>query len=228
LASGANWKSVDEGWSAVDELICTTLVQPDGVLTSCIDRCRKAGLPDIAVTPALGRFLQIMVAASGARRVLEIGTLGGFSTIFLARGLPEDGGIVSLEANPDYARVARENLSEAGLADRTEVLVGAALDTLRELEGPFDFFFIDADKVNNCNYFDHAVRLASPGALIVVDNVVREGRILEPEPGDEAAIWSRRLYDHVAACQDVEATVIQTVGEKGWDGMLVARFVGRS
>jgi predicted O-methyltransferase YrrM len=225
MASGANWRAANADWTAVDALIESTLVPLDPALAACVELARDAGLPDIAVSPAQGRFLQLLVTMSGTRRVLEIGTLGGFSTIFLARGLAEGGEVVSLEANPAYAEVARRNLAGAGLAEHARVVVGPALESLPDIEGRFDLFFIDADKVNNCAYFNHALRLANPGALILVDNAVREGRIIDPQPGDDAALGTRRLYDHVAQA-GVEATVLQTVGEKGWDGMLIARVPG--
>jgi predicted O-methyltransferase YrrM len=214
----------DPQWIAVDELIDETLVGQDASLRGCLSRSRAAGLPDIAVSPAQGKFLQLLVTASGAGSVLEIGTLGGFSTIFMARGLPEGGRVVSLEANPDFAAVARENIAAAGLSEMVEVIEGRALETLRGLEGPFDFHFIDADKVSNCDYVDHAVRLSSPGALIIVDNVVRAGDILDPAADDFAAKATRRLYDHVARHSALDATALQTVGGKGWDGMLMARL----
>jgi len=218
--------SGEAGWNAVDALIDEKLVQPDSALTDCLARSKAAGLPDIAVSPAQGKFLQLLVTASGARRVLEIGTLGGFSTIFLARGLPSTGKLVSLEADPAFAAIARQNIAAAGLGDRVDVIEGRALETLHGLVGPFDFHFIDADKLNNCAYVDHAVRLSSPGALIFVDNVVRAGEILDPRPGDAAAIGTRKLYDHVAQHPELEATTLQTVGIKGWDGMLIARVRG--
>jgi predicted O-methyltransferase YrrM len=216
----------EQAWDAVDALIDDTLVGADEALTGCLARSRAAGLPDIAVSPAQGKFLQLLVTASGARRILEIGTLGGFSTIFLARGLPPGGRLVSLEANPHFAAVARDNIATAGLAGSVEVIEGRALETLPSLEGPFDFHFIDADKTGYCDYLDHTVRLSSPGALILFDNVVREGDILNPQPADAAALVTRRLYDHVARYPRLEATALQTVGIKGWDGMLIARVRG--
>ncbi|MDG2002142.1 MAG: O-methyltransferase [Novosphingobium sp.] len=215
----------ESGWNDVDALIDDRLVQPDKALSGCLERSRSAGLPDISVSPSQGKFLQMLVTVSGARRVLEIGTLGGFWTIFMARGVPADGMVVSLEANPDYVAVARENIAAAGQADKVEVIEGRALENLPGLEEPFDFHFIDADKVSNCDYVDHAVRLSSPGALIVVDNVVRAGAILAPKADDVMSIGTRRLYDHVSGHPMLDATAIQTVGAKGWDGMLVARVL---
>jgi predicted O-methyltransferase YrrM len=224
MSGGPGWKAVDRRWSAVDALIEESLLGEDPDLAACLADSRAAGLPDIAVSPAQGKFLQLLVAASGSRRVLEVGTLGGFSTIFLARGAGEGGRIVSLELDPAHAEVARANIARAAPPAAVEVRVGPALETLPRVEGPIDFAFIDADKVNNARYVDHALRLARPGALIVVDNVVREGRVLDPQ-GDEAAEATRRLYDHVGGLDRLDPTALQTVGAKGWDGLLIARVV---
>ena len=220
----AGWKAVEHKWAAVDALVGETLLGEDPVLAACLADSRAAGLPDIAVSPTQGKFLQLLVAASGAKRVLEVGTLGGFSTIFLARGAGAGGQVVSLELSPDYAEVARANIARAAPPAAVEVRVGPALGSLPKVEGPIDFAFIDADKVNNANYVDHAVRLARPGALIVVDNVVREGRVLDPQ-GDESAEATRRLYDHVGNHPRLDASALQTVGAKGWDGLMIARVV---
>jgi predicted O-methyltransferase YrrM len=222
MSGVAGWKSVDGEWAKVDALIEDTLLGADPALAACLEASRAGGLPDIAVSPAQGKFLQLLVAVSGAKRVLEVGTLGGFSTIFLARGSGEGGSVVSLELSEDYAEVARANIARAAPPAAVEVRTGPALDSLPHVKGPIDFAFIDADKVNNYAYVDHAVRLARPGALVVVDNVVREGRVLDPQ-GDESAEATRRLYDHVAAHPRLDATALQTVGSKGWDGLLIAR-----
>lgn len=224
MSGAAGWKSVEDRWSAVDALIGETMLGDDPALAACLEDSRAAGLPDIAVSPAQGKFLQLLVAASGAKRVLEVGALGGFSTIFLARGGGEGGNVISLELSAAYAEVARANVARAAPSAEVEVRIGPALERLPSVEGPIDFVFIDADKVNNANYVDHALRLARPGALIVVDNVVREGRVLDPED-DEAAEATRRLYDHVGQHPRLDASVLQTVGSKGWDGLLVARVV---
>lgn len=224
MSGVAGWKSVEDKWSAVDALVGETLLGDDPALAACREDSRAAGLPDIAVSPAQGKFLQLLVAASGAKRVLEVGTLGGFSTIYLARGAGEGGHVVSLELSESYAEVARANIARAAPPALVEVRVGPALESLPQLEGPIDFAFIDADKVNNAAYVDHALRLARPGALIVVDNVVREGRVLDPR-GDESAEATRRLYDHVGKDPRLDASVLQTVGSKGWDGLLIARVV---
>ena len=223
--SGTAWKDVAADWAQVDALIEATLVREDAALAACRRRSNARGLPDIAVSAAQGAFLGLLVQVTGARRVLEVGTLGGYSTIWLARGVGEGGEVISLEVDAGHAEVARENLREAGLDGVASVITGAALDTLPTLQGPFDFVFIDADKVNNAAYVDHAVRVARPGATVIVDNVVRQGLILDPE-ADQAARATRALYDHVAAHPRLEATVLQTVGNKGWDGLLLARVSG--
>ena len=223
--SGTAWKDVASDWAQVDALIEATLVREDAALAACRRRSAERGLPDIAVSAAQGALLELLARVTGARRVLEVGTLGGYSTIWLARGVGEGGEVISLEVDPGHAETARANLREADLESVVTVITGAALDTLSTLAGPFDFVFIDADKVNNVTYVDHAVRLSRADALVIVDNVVREGRILD-SAADEAARATRALYDHVAAHPRLEATVLQTVGNKGWDGMLLARVTG--
>lgn len=223
MSGQAGWKLVDDTWTAVDTLIEDTLLDKDAALENCLRNSRGAGLPDIAVSASQGRFLQMLVELMAAKSVLEIGTLGGYSTIFLARGVGEGGTITTLECESEFAAVARQNIEGAGVSDRVEVLEGAALDILSNLTGPFDLTFIDADKVNNCAYVEHAVRLSRPGALIIVDNVVREGNILDPAPDDESAIGTRAVYDLIGTHPQLESTALQTVGSKGWDGMLLAR-----
>jgi len=216
----AGWKDINPAWEQVDDLIEAALLAEDAALEFAIKNCVENELPDIAVSPAQGKFLQFLVQVSGAKRVLEIGTLGAYSTIWLARGAGPQGSVVTIETEQDYACVARENLKQADLSARVDVRVGAALDVLELLSGPFDFAFIDADKVNNCNYVDHALRLSSPGAIIVVDNVVRQGDILQPQ--DESALGTVELYKHLTSHPRLDATAVQTVGPKGWDGMLFA------
>lgn len=211
------------GPERVDAFIEESLLATDPALAACRERSRDAGLPDIAVTAAQAKFLQLLIEASGAKSVLEVGTLGGFSTIFLARGAGAGGRVVTLELDERYAELARANIARAAPAASVEVIVGPALDSLARLSGPFDFAFIDADKENNGAYVDHAARLARDGALIVVDNVVREGRILDPDPANASDTGSRALYAHVRDHPQLEATALQTVGAKGWDGMLIAR-----
>lgn len=220
MSGVAGWKQVEPAWAAVDGLVEDRLLGPDPVMETCARRCAEAGLPDIAVSPSQGRFLEMLCRLTGARRVLEIGTLGGYSTLHLARGVGEGGQVATLEAKKTYARVAQENFDASGLGERIVLHVGAALKTLAALDGPFDLTFIDADKPNNVAYVDHALRLSRPGALIVVDNVVREGTVLTPAEDDQSAIGTRALYEHVTGHERLRATALQTVGAKGWDGMM--------
>jgi predicted O-methyltransferase YrrM len=218
-----SWRVSDEdAWADVDAYIEGALVGEDAVLEGALAATRAAGLPEIQVSPAQGKWLHLLAKAVGARRVLEVGTLAGYSTIWLARALPREGRIVTLEIDPRHAAVAEQNLARAGVAQRAEVLVGPALDALPRLEGPFDLVFIDADKENNAAYFDHALRLSRPGTVIVVDNVVREGTVLDATSRDGQVAGTRRLFERVAAERRVDATAVQTVGSKGWDGFLMA------
>jgi predicted O-methyltransferase YrrM len=210
-------------WQDVDAWLADRLVGTDEALDAALEAGRAAGLPDIAVAPLQGKLLALLAELVGARAVLEIGTLGGYSTIWLARALPDDGRLVSLELDPAYAEVARANVERAGLGGRVDVRVGAALDTLPGVEGPFDLVFIDADKRTTPAYFEWALRLTRPGSVIVGDNVVRGGALLE---GDDASSEGmRRFVELMAAEPRVDATVIQTVGAKGWDGFALARVV---
>jgi predicted O-methyltransferase YrrM len=210
-------------WQDVDAWLAERLVGTDEALDAALEAGRAAGLPDIAVAPLQGKLLALLAELVGARAVLEIGTLGGYSTIWLARALPDDGRLVSLELDPAYAEVARANVERAGLGGRVDVRVGAALDTLPGVEGPFDLVFIDADKRTTLAYFEWALRLTRPGSVIVGDNVVRGGALLE---GDDASSEGmRRFVELMAAEPRVDATVIQTVGAKGWDGFALARVV---
>ena len=212
----------DAGWAAVDAYVEGQLLPQDPALDFAVANSAARGLDDIAVAPVQGKLLHLMARMAGARRILEIGTLGGYSTIWLARALPEDGELVSLELVAHNAMVARENIAAAGLAGRVTVIDGPALDSLATLTGPFDFVFIDADKQNNAAYLDHAIRLSRPGTTIVVDNVVREGGVLDAESADERIIGTRALFDAVAANPRLTATAVQTVGVKKWDGFLLA------
>ena len=197
----------------------------DPILDRALQRARDAGLPAIEISAQQGRLLQVLALARGARSILEVGTLAGYSTIWLARALPADGQLLSLELDPDAAAVARDNLRDAGLGDRVEVRVGRALDVLDELRRrgapSFDMIFIDADKPPYTEYLDAAIELGHPGTLIVADNVVREGRILAPG-GDEAAAGVARFNSALAADPRVTGVVTQLVGEKGHDGMALA------
>ncbi len=212
----------DQLWHAVDDYLGGLLVGPDAALDAALAANRAAGLPPIDVSPALGKLLNLVVRTSGARRVLEIGTLGGYSTIWLARALPPGGRVVTLERNPHHAAVARDNIARAGLADVVEIVVGPALETLPGLTGPFDLVFVDADKPSNADYLAHAVRLSRPGTVIVVDNVVRRGKVADTADRDPAVVGSRRLIEAMAADPRLDATALQTVGSKGYDGFALA------
>jgi len=219
-----------ERWSEVDDYLAAALLPPDAALEAALAASSAAGLPAIQVSATQGKLLELLARIRGARRILEIGTLGGYSTIWMARALPEDGRLVTLEADPRHAQVATANLARAGFGDRVEVRVGKALDTLPGVEadrlGPFDLFFIDADKANIPEYMRWAMHLASPGAVIVVDNVVRGGAVADADSGNEAVEGARRLIDMLAAEPRLDATVIQTVGSKGYDGFALAVVEG--
>jgi caffeoyl-CoA O-methyltransferase len=213
-------------FAAVDAYIDGLFVPGDPALEGALRAAAEAGLPEIHVSPAQGKLLYLLARLCGARRILEIGTLAGYSAIWLARALPEGGRLVSLEFSPQHAGVARANLERAGLAARCEVIVGPALESLAALasrgEAPFDMIFIDADKPGYTAYLDWAVRLARPGSLLVADNVVREGRVLSPDPADASAIGARDFNAALAADPRVEAVVVQLVGAKGHDGVALA------
>lgn len=213
-----------EQWTAVDEYVTGLLVPEEAALEAAERKSEAAGLPAIAISPPQGKLLYLLARAIRATDILEFGTLGAYSTIWLARALPETGRLTTLEADPDYAEVARANISEAGLESVVDVRVGAALDLLPDLheEGPFDFTFIDADKANIPDYFDAAVRMSRPGALIAVDNVVRHGRLIDADSTDPDLIGVRRLHDMLAEDDRVTATSTQTVGVKGYDGFTLA------
>jgi len=216
----------EETWSAVDEYIVGKLHDPDASLDAAIRASDAAGLPSIQVSAAQGKFLHILVKAHGAKRILEIGTLGGYSTIWMARALPNDGRLITMEIEPAHAAVAKANVERAGVADRVEILVGNALDLLPELEKreqqPFDLFFIDADKVSIPTYFESALRMSRKGSLILVDNVVRKGAVIEENSEDPSVQGVRRLNDMLSGDPRVTATVLQTVGIKGYDGLAIA------
>ena len=214
-------------WAAVDRYIDDVLVAPDEALSAALAASARAGLPPIAVSPSQGKLLHLMARAQSARRILEIGTLGGYSTIWLARALPEDGKLITLEADPKHAEIAGANIARAGLDRRVDLKLGEALKTLPLLaaEAPFDFTFIDADKPNNANYFSWALKLSRRGSLIVVDNVVRDGEIVKASSRDPGVMGVRRLFDLIAAEPRVSATAIQTVGSKGYDGLVVALVI---
>jgi predicted O-methyltransferase YrrM len=216
----------EEIWTAVDGYFSDLLVPADPALEAALATSAAAGLPAINVSPVQGKLLQLLARAIGAHNVLEIGTLGGYSSIWLARALPDGGRLVSLEADPRHAEVARANIARAGLDSSVEVRLGMALDLLPELaaEGgePFDLVFIDADKPNNAAYFDWALQLTRPGSIIVVDNVVREGDVIDAESDSPTVQGVRRFLERLAAEPRVSATAIQTVGGKGYDGFAIA------
>ena len=212
---------MQELWTAVDDYITGGLHERDAILDGVIASTEKAGLPMIQVSAAQGKLLFLLAKIGKARRILEVGTLAGYSTIWMARALPDDGELVTLEIDPKHADVARKNIDRAGLSSRVEVLPGPALETLPTLRGPFDLAFIDADTVNIPSYYDWAVKLSRPGSVIIVDNVVRDGGLIDPD-GDAAVKGVRRLHEVIAAEKRVEATTIQTVGIKGYDGFTIA------
>lgn len=212
--------------SAVDRFIGETLVGEDEALRGAVAAAEAAGLPAIQVSPPQGKLLQLLVRLVGARQILEFGTLGGYSAILMARTLPEDGRLVTLEAKAEYAEVARGSIERAGVGEKVEVRVGPALEALPVLEeegaGPFDLVFIDADKVNTPNYFRWALDHTRPGGLIVADNVVRDGTLGDASDPDEATKAQRHLHEMLSDEMRVSATTIQTVGVKGYDGFLIA------
>jgi predicted O-methyltransferase YrrM len=216
-------------WTKVDRYFGDLLVPVDGALDAALKANEHEGLPQIDVTPLQGRFLEFLVRATGARRVLEIGTLGGYSTIWMARALPEDGRVVTLELDPHHARVAKQNLKAARVAQRVEIVLGPATDTLPKLAstaagqgGPFDLIFIDADKQGYPEYLKWVLKLSRPGTVIVADNVVREGKVLDEKTKDPVIQGVRRFAEMVAAEPRLIATVLQTVGVKGYDGFVLA------
>ena len=207
-------------WSEVDGFLEGRLETGDDVLAATLTSTEEEGLPPIQVSPTQGKFLYVLAAAMRAKRILEIGTLAGYSTIWMGRALPDDGSLVTLEVDPAHAEVARKNLAAAGLTDKVEILVGPALDTLPELEGPFDLVFVDADKVNSPEYVRLSLGLTKPGAVIIVDNLVRSGDILNADNPDAAAM--REVVDLVGTEPRLDGTALQTVGVKGHDGFLIA------
>jgi len=216
----------DDRWAEVDHYIADKLLGEDPALDAALAANKAGGLPPIDVSPAQGKMLNLFARMMGARRILEVGTLGGYSTIWLARALPSGGRVVSLEVVPHHAEVAQANLDRAGVADRVDIIVGPARDTLEAMVAdgadPFDMFFIDADKQSNADYVRLAVSLGRPGALIVVDNVVRDGGVIDANNRDPMIEGTRRLYDALADMPGVSATAVQTVGLKQWDGFILA------
>ena len=220
----------EETWAAVEKYVDGLVIPADPVLDAAVAASEAAGLPDIAVTPSQGKLLYLLARLQRARRILEVGTLGGYSTIWLARALPEDGSVVTIEAEKQHCEVARANVERADLSAQVEFREGKALDVLPELaaEGlePFDLVFIDADKENTEAYFRWALRLSRVGAAILVDNVIREGKVAGTDTDDPRVEGMRRFFEMLAAERRVTATTIQTVGRKGYDGFTLAMVVG--
>jgi predicted O-methyltransferase YrrM len=213
----------DKTWAEVDDYLTEALLAPDPALAAALADSAAGGLPSIAVAANQGKLLNLLARMAGARTILEIGTLGGYSTIWLARALPPGGKLVTCEYEPKHAEVAKANLARAGFGeDVAEIRVGAALDTLPTLTGPFDFVFIDADKANLDNYVRAALELSRPGTTIVVDNVVRRGAVADPASTDPNVRGARRMFDALAAEPRLDATAVQTVGTKGHDGFVLA------
>jgi len=219
-----------ETWRAVDEYVQGTLALHDEALNAAVAASAEAGLPSIQVSPPQGKMLQLLARSVGARSMLEFGTLGGYSTIWLARALPEGGRLITLEADAGYADVARANLERAGVSQAVDLRVGPALESLPRLHeegaGPFDLVFIDADKVHTPEYFAWSLDHCRPGALIVADNVVRDGLLVDLDCNDPAIVAQRRFHEMLAGEPRVEATTIQTAGVKGYDGFTLALVVG--
>jgi predicted O-methyltransferase YrrM len=215
-----------ETWAAVDDFFTQHLHPADDALDAAMETSVAEGLPPISVTPPQGKLLHLLARICNARRILEIGTLGAYSTIWMARALPRDGKLITLEIDEHHAAVARRNLERAGLADRVEIRLGAASDTLATMsaegEAPFDFVFVDADKASSDVYFDAALRLSRDGTVIVVDNVVRDGKVSDADSDDPDIQGIRRMTERLASEPRVTATAIQTVGGKSYDGFLLA------
>ncbi|HVO57835.1 MAG TPA: O-methyltransferase [Dongiaceae bacterium] len=219
-----------ETWTAVDRYLTPLLAPNDPALAATIAANAAAGLPAIDVTATQAKLLQLFARMIHARKILEIGTLGGYSTIWMARALPEGGKLISLEYSARHAEVARQNIAHAGLSGKVEIRVGAALDSLRALAqesaGPFDLVFIDADKANNAGYFSWAMQLTRIGSVIVVDNVVRDGKVADANCTDPDIAGTRLMFEHIAQDKRVAATAIQTVGSKGYDGFALLLVTG--
>ena len=215
----------EDRWTEVDRYFSERLLPSDSILESALETSVTAGLPAISVSPNQGKLLQMLAQIVGARRILEIGTLGGYSTIWLARGLRVGGHLVTLELNPEHARIAQVNISRADLQDVVKVRIGNALETLPQLAaergGPFDLIFIDADKQNIPTYFEWALKLSRPGTLIIVDNVVRDGAVIDADSSDPSVQGVRRFIELLGAESSASGTAIQTVGLKGYDGFAI-------
>jgi predicted O-methyltransferase YrrM len=215
-----------QDWAAVDGYIGAHLLAADPALDAALAANAAGGLPAIDVSAPQGKMLNLIARMAGARRILEVGTLGGYSTICLARALPEEGRLVTLELEPHHAEVARANFARAGVAERCDVRTGPAVESLAAMitvgEAPFDLVFVDADKPSNVAYLSAAMQLTRPGSVLVFDNVVRGGLVLDAGSSDPSVVGTRALYEAIAAEPRLDATAIQTVGDKGWDGFLLA------
>ena len=213
-------------WSAVDDYIVSSLFEADPVLDAVLAANRDQGLPAIDVSAAQGKLLSLLVRIRGAKKVLEVGTLGGYSTIWMARGLPADGKVVTLELDPHHAKVARSNFERAGVSGKVDLRLGPALQSLAALgsenAGPFDLIFIDADKPNNPNYLDWAMKLSRPGTVIVCDNVIRDGAVVKHNSGDANVEGARAAFSFIGGDKRLDGTAIQTDGAKGYDGFAIA------
>ena len=220
----------DNSWNDVDAYLCNVLLEEDDTLSQTLRASTQAGLPEINVTPPQGKFLMLLAQIRGATAVLEIGTLGGYSTIWLARGIQPGGRVVTLEVEPASAEVARANVERAGCSELVDIRVAPALETLPQLAaegaGPFDLVFIDADKANSGNYLHWALELTRPGSVIVCDNVIRHGQILDAESADEDVRGTRAALELAGSDGRLDATALQTVGAKGWDGFLLCVVKG--
>ena len=215
-----------EQWTGVDTYLTGTLIPADPILEAALAANAAAGLPSIDVSPTQGKWLHLLAKIQGATHILEIGTLGGYSTIWLARALPPEGRLITLEYEPKHAAVAKENIARAGLSHLVEIRIGAAADSLAKLYAedptPFDLIFIDADKPNNPTYLEWALKFAHQGTLIVIDNVIRDGKIADPNDPDPSITGTRAMFEMLAANPRVSATALQTVGSKGYDGFAIA------
>lgn len=217
--------STPSAWRAVDDLLARTLLGPDPALDAALAAQQAAGMPEIEVAPVAGKLLNLLVRISGARRVLEIGTLGGYSTIWMARAVGDQGRVVTIEAEVAHAEVARASIDAAGVGDRVEIRVGRGADVLPTLVGGFDLVFIDADKESNTIYLDWAARLGHPGTVVIVDNIGREGEIVDEDSSDSMVRGTRAGLRMLGEDPRFDATALQTVGVKGWDGIAVAVVV---
>jgi predicted O-methyltransferase YrrM len=219
-------KEAQKIWIDVDRYFSEQLHLSDPVLDAAMQANAAAELPAIDVAPNQGKFLNVLARLAHSKKILEVGTLGGYSTIWLARALPAGGRLISLEFNPKHADVAKSNIQRAGLSDRVEIRVGAALDSLHQIEkegfAPFDFIFIDADKPNNPGYLEWAIKLSRPGTLIIVDNVVRDGEVSDASNSDPAIQGTRKMFELMSRDPSLSSTALQTVGSKGYDGFAMA------